>query len=132
MDHFAIRMAFVDALRKLNASQSSINKVLTLAIRYAETSSEEIWSCIMQQCQKASLNARVNLFFLLDALFTDESFSDPVVAATYYLPMAQRDIKNIVDMIVPKEAVTLPNGESVVREGAGLRLNAGSVLPVRF
>ena len=51
-DPFAIRLDFVNALRKLNASQSSINKLLSLAIRNAPASADDIWSCVMQECQK--------------------------------------------------------------------------------
>ncbi|KDN53588.1 hypothetical protein K437DRAFT_230422 [Tilletiaria anomala UBC 951] len=130
MDAFAIRLAFIAQLRKLNASQQSINKVLALAVRHAATSSDDIWSCIMQECRKASLNARVNIFFLLDALFTDESFSDLALANTYYLPYARKDLKSVVDMVVPKEALTMSDGTVVNREGAGIRLNAGNVLPI--
>ncbi len=131
MDAFSIRLELVSLLRKLNASQASINKVLALAIRHAARNSEDIWSCIMQECQRASLNARVNLFFLLDALFTDDAFSHPAVAAAHYHARAQRDLRAIVDIVVPREALTLRStGQVVVREGAGLKLNAGSVLPI--
>lgn len=76
----------------------------------------------MSQCEKSTLNSKLNLLFLIDSLLTDDSgHSSPAIAAITYGPLARRDLKEIfLDLVVPKG-----NWDAV-------RLNAGSAQQVRI
>ncbi|UZJ54401.1 hypothetical protein CBS101457_003721 [Exobasidium rhododendri] len=124
MDAFQVRLEFLGLLRRLNASQQSIAKVVDYAIRYASTASEDIWDCVLSECLKTSLNARLNILFLMDALLLHIvdpiGFSSSVAgsgasssslstanlaqAAMSYLGLATRDLRRIVlQGIVPSD-----------------------------
>ena len=53
MDGFQIRLELLHLLKYLNASQQSIQKVLTFAMKHA-SKAEDVWSCIVSQCEKVS------------------------------------------------------------------------------
>lgn len=52
MDPFQVRMEFLDLLKRLNASQQSIRKVVGFALRYASKCPDDIWDCVMTECAK--------------------------------------------------------------------------------
>lgn len=52
-DPFEARMQFLQLLRKLNASQQSIHKVVGYAIKYGSKCGEDLWECILEECGKA-------------------------------------------------------------------------------
>jgi CTD kinase subunit gamma len=140
MDPFQIRLECVALLRRLTASQQSISKVVDYAIRYATTASDDIWDCIVSECSKTTLNARLNILFLVDALLlqivdpigfsassTGSSSSSSLStvnlaqAAMAYLALAVRDIRKVIlQGVVPSD-----NWDAV-------RLNASSTEKVRF
>jgi len=124
MDPFQIRIEFLGLLRRLNASQQSIAKVVDYAIRYATLASDDIWDCLLSECTKTTLNARLNILFLLDALllhivdpigFSSSSASggasssslstaNLAQAAMAYLGLATRDIQKIIlQGVVPSD-----------------------------
>lgn len=51
-DPFEARMQFLQLLRKLNASQQSIQKVVGYAIKYGSKCGEDLWECILEECAK--------------------------------------------------------------------------------
>jgi len=51
-DAFEARMQFLQLLRKLNASQQSIHKVVGYAIKYGSKCGEDLWECILEECGK--------------------------------------------------------------------------------
>ncbi|KAE8246851.1 hypothetical protein A4X13_0g5599 [Tilletia indica] len=124
MDPFQIRMDFSSQLRRLSASQQSIQKVLYTMSKHASRASDDLWDCIVREASKASLNARLNILFLIDALVTgaDNAVSldvsggaaggggggssssssglSPLVLAAFR-PLITRDLVNLIDNIVP-------------------------------
>ena len=54
-DPFEARMQFLQLLRKLNASQQSIHKVVGYAIKYGSKCGEDLWECILEECGKVGL-----------------------------------------------------------------------------
>lgn len=55
LDPFEIRMAFLSHLRKLNASQASIQKVVSFAVKHGSRCADDIWDCILEECEHVSL-----------------------------------------------------------------------------
>ena len=53
-DPFETRIQFISLLRKLNASQQSIQKVTSFAINYGSRCGEDLWECVIEQCNKVS------------------------------------------------------------------------------
>jgi hypothetical protein len=51
-DPFEARMQFLALLRKLNASQASIQKVVSFAVKYGSRCAEDLWECILEECAK--------------------------------------------------------------------------------
>lgn len=127
MDVFQIRLDCIALVKKLNASQQAIAKVVDFAVKYASVAADDVWDCIITECEKSSLNTKLNILFLLDALLLSivdpvgySSFSDPgsssatklegsssssnsTITASTYLTLASRDLGRIVDSVVPKE-----------------------------
>ena len=58
LDPFEVRLQFLQLLRKLNASQASIHKVVSFAVKYGSRCSEDLWECIIEECGKASRVSR--------------------------------------------------------------------------
>lgn len=52
MDAFQIRLDFLSLLKRLNASQQSIQKVLSFADRHVGRAGSDIWDCILAECAK--------------------------------------------------------------------------------
>ncbi|CAD6907304.1 unnamed protein product [Tilletia laevis] len=113
MDPFQIRMDFSSQLRRLSASQQSIQKVVYTMSKHASRASDDLWDCIVREASKASLNARLNILFLIDALVTgadgalsaDPSSSaaaglSPLVLAAFR-PLITRDLVSLIDNVVP-------------------------------
>jgi CTD kinase subunit gamma len=50
-------MQFLQLLRKLNASQQSIHKVIGYAIKYGSKCGEDLWECILEECGKVGLSS---------------------------------------------------------------------------
>ena len=135
MDTFQIRLEFLALLRRLRASQQSIAKVVEYAIRHATLASDDMWDCILTECSKTTLNVRLNILFLVDALllhivdpigFSSSSSSGATAssplttlnqaqAAMVYLGLATRDIQQLILQGV----VPIDNWDAV-------RLNASS------
>lgn len=124
MDAFQIRLDCIALVKKLNASQQAIAKVVDFAVKYASVAADDVWDCIITECEKSSLNTKLNILFLLDALLLSivdpvgySSFSDTgsssakvegsssnyTITASTYMTLASRDLARIVDSVVPKE-----------------------------
>ena len=52
-DAFQARLDFLQLLRKLNASAQSIQKVVGYAIKYGSRCGEDLWECVITECEKA-------------------------------------------------------------------------------
>ncbi|PWZ02568.1 hypothetical protein BCV70DRAFT_196815 [Testicularia cyperi] len=101
MDPFQVRLRFVSTLDKLNASQPTIRASLNFVAQYAPALAPELWDCIMDECRKGSLNRRMNLLFLIDSIFTDDS-SIPMSIRLLFQPYLIRDLYGIFDLTVPE------------------------------
>ncbi|OBZ74069.1 CTD kinase subunit gamma [Grifola frondosa] len=121
MDPFEVRMQFLALLRRLNAlisSQQSIQKVVGYALKYFSGCGEDLWDCIVEECQKGSINNRINIFYLLDSLceasllaksHTGSVGHDTSQNSSFYVDYASRDLAKIVDYVVPEGRQGLPN-----------------------
>lgn len=100
MDPFQIRMEFLALLKRLNASEDSIRKIVAFALRYATRCADDLWDCVMTECAKAPSNTRINVLFMLDAFLSDDFQTNPAEVAVYRT-LAQRDLPLIIDLVVP-------------------------------
>ncbi|KAK7048203.1 CID domain-containing protein [Favolaschia claudopus] len=116
MDPFEVRIQFLALLKRLNASQQSIQKVVGFAVKYFPPCGEDLWDCIVEECQKGSINSRINILYFLDSLcetcllvrsHSSSIGSDPV--NKQYVDFVNRDIGKIVECIVPAGREGLPN-----------------------
>ncbi|CDU24071.1 uncharacterized protein SPSC_02700 [Sporisorium scitamineum] len=100
MDPFQARLRFVSTLHRLNASLPTIQKALSFIVECAPTMHSELWDCILDECKAGSINRRINLLFLIDSIFTDDTLS-PAIRALFrkYL---ERDLYTLIDLAVPE------------------------------
>ncbi|AFR97262.2 CTD kinase subunit gamma [Cryptococcus neoformans C23] len=98
-DPFETRIQFINLLRKLNASQQSIQKVTSFAINYGARCGEDLWECVIEQCNKGTLNTRINILYFLDTLVEESLALGPSEAP--YGMLLTRDLKTLVDSVVP-------------------------------
>lgn len=52
MDPFQLRLECLALVRRLTASQQSIAKVVDFAAKQATSAADDIWDCILGECQK--------------------------------------------------------------------------------
>ncbi|KAF9235982.1 CTD kinase subunit gamma CTK3-domain-containing protein [Melanogaster broomeanus] len=122
MDPFEVRMQFLGLLRKLNATQQSIQKVVSYALKYFSRCGEDLWECIVEECQKGSINHRINILYFLDSLCEAsllakahqpppaESSSQAKQSNTaFYVDYVARDLPQIIECVVPVGRQGLPN-----------------------
>ncbi|KAH7929564.1 hypothetical protein BV22DRAFT_1029421 [Leucogyrophana mollusca] len=123
MDPFEVRMQFLSLLRKLNATQQSIQKVVSYALKYFSRCGEDLWDCIVEECQKGSINHRINILYFLDSLCEtsllakSHSQVDPSTSTAsttkskgaFYVDFVARDLEQIVEYVVPQGRQGLPN-----------------------
>ncbi|KAI5120164.1 hypothetical protein M0805_008431 [Coniferiporia weirii] len=104
MDPFEVRMQFLTLLRRLNASQQSIQKVVAYALKYFSRCGEDLWDCLVEECQKGSINARINILYLLDALCETSLLSKATSSSSsaFYVDFVSRDLAKIVEYVVPE------------------------------
>ncbi|KAJ7459681.1 CTD kinase subunit gamma CTK3-domain-containing protein [Mycena latifolia] len=116
MDPFEVRIRFLELLQRLNASQQSIQKVVGFAVKYFPPCGEDLWDCIVEECQKGSINSRINILYFLDSLcetcllvksHSSSLGSDP--GSNQYVDFVKRDIGKIVECVVPAGREGLPN-----------------------
>ncbi|WWC62220.1 uncharacterized protein I303_104815 [Kwoniella dejecticola CBS 10117] len=98
-DPFEARMQFLNLIRKLNASQQSIQKVVVYAIKYGSKCGEDLWECIIEQCGKGSLNTRINILYFLDTLLEVSLPLDHTEAP--YPELVTKNLLSIVEKVVP-------------------------------
>ncbi|KAH9925850.1 CTD kinase subunit gamma CTK3-domain-containing protein [Epithele typhae] len=133
MDPFEVRMQFLTLLRRLDASQTSIKKIVGYALKYFPSCGEDLWDCIMEECQKGSLNVRINILYLLDTLCETcllalsrpplppvpgqlpASTSTSSTHTPSYVDYVARDLRTLADYVVPPGAQGTPNYLSAVK-----------------
>ncbi|KAF7726522.1 hypothetical protein EC973_008653 [Apophysomyces ossiformis] len=111
-DPFECRLNFLALLNKLNASQQSIYKVANYAMRHRRLA-EDLYSCLIDELDKASLNARLNIIYVFDAIFSASLKS----RFTGYVDLTRRDLPRIIQAVVPndpKGVVNIPNTRKIL------------------
>ncbi|TCD65550.1 hypothetical protein EIP91_002514 [Steccherinum ochraceum] len=108
MDPFEVRMQFLGLLKRLNASQQSIQKVVGYALKYFSRCGEDLWDCIVEECQKGSINNRINIIYFLDSLCETSLLAKAHGGAeggsnsSFYVDYVARDLGKIVEHVVPE------------------------------
>jgi len=116
MDAFEIRLQFVSVLRRLTSSQQSIQRFVTFALRWGPQCGDDLWDCLCEECEKASLNSRINIFYALDGLLEasiNESMDES--STTSYPELLKRDLAKIVKLVVPDRREGVLNVMSVTQ-----------------
>ena len=89
---------------------SSSAATATATATHAEA---DLWECILEELEKANLNARINIFYMLDSLL-DQSLA---LGVESYRELVRKDLEKVVDLTVPRDA----------REGVLNRMSAMQV-----
>jgi CTD kinase subunit gamma len=61
LDPFEARLQFLKLVRTLNASQQSIQKVVSFAVKYGAKCGEDLWECVGDEIGKVSRPRRALL-----------------------------------------------------------------------
>lgn len=116
---------------QLSSSQQSIQKVVGYALKYFSRCGEDLWDCIVEECQKVglfghksqcfeiiyiqgSINNRINILYFLDSLCETSLLAKAHGAegsqnSSYYVDYVSRDLGKIVEYVVPDGRQGLPN-----------------------
>ena len=100
MDPFQVRLRFVSSLHRVNASLPTIQKALSFLVEHGTTMHSELWECIMDECKAGSINRRINILFLIDSIFTDETLSPHI--RSLFRRYLERDLYTLFDLAVPE------------------------------
>lgn len=122
-----VRMQFTTLVsRQLTSSVASISKVAAFALRYASKCSDDIWDCYLDEIGAVSLNARVNLLYLLDALLDKDGpklvtkgAAGSVIGQGSYRALAERDLGKVVASVVPETREGVLNWMSTFQVRSG-------------
>jgi len=117
MDPFEVRMQFLTLLRRLSASQPSIQKVVGYSLKYYSRCGEDLWDCVIEECQKGDINHRINILYFLDSLCEacllakshPASLGPENPNSSLYMDYVARDLARIVEYVVPEGRQGLPN-----------------------
>ncbi|CAO3686808.1 unnamed protein product [Umbelopsis ramanniana] len=106
-DPFECRLEFTSLLQKLNASQQSIQKVANYAMRNKRLS-EDLYSCVLESLEQASMNARLNILYVLDSLCQASLKS----GFKGYVDLVRLDLDKVIALVVPNDARGMVNAAS--------------------
>ncbi|KAI9595420.1 CTD kinase subunit gamma CTK3-domain-containing protein, partial [Syncephalis fuscata] len=97
MDPFEARLTFLDLLGRLTASQQTIQRAAQFALNEEELC-EDLYSCVLEELDQASINARVNLLYTLDAL------AQPALRGGFpgYRDQLRLDLVRVMRAVVPE------------------------------
>ena len=135
MDPFEVRLQFLALLKKLDAyvfsvrfclkanckiclrTQQSIRKIVSYALKFYSRCGEDLWDCLVDECQKGSINTRINVLYLLDTLCETSLLTKAHSGeeggisggGSYYVDFVARDLSRIVDYVVPDNKEGLLN-----------------------
>jgi len=96
----------------------SIQKVVGFALKFFSQCGEDLWDCIVEECQKGSINNRINILYFLDSLCEASMLakSRPNTLgqgvqpeSSFYVDYVGRDLSKIVEFVVPEGRIGLPN-----------------------
>ncbi|EPY50582.1 domain kinase I gamma subunit [Schizosaccharomyces cryophilus OY26] len=118
MDPFEGRMAFLQLLNKLSASQLSQLKPAQFAIKNMDLE-DDLYSCIWEELESGSFNTRVNIMYFVDTL-CELSLKNGITSG--YITMITRDILKLVEYVVPIGIAGAANAPEVRKVLHSLRL----------
>ncbi|KAG5439905.1 hypothetical protein PCANB_000187 [Pneumocystis canis] len=96
LDPFEGRLAFLEILKKLTASQQSQIKTAQFALRHKDLD-EDLYNCVLEELELSSLNSKVNIIYFLETL-CDYSYRN---GCNSYISMIRKDIVKIVKAVAP-------------------------------
>ncbi|KAG4305863.1 hypothetical protein PORY_000773 [Pneumocystis oryctolagi] len=111
LDPFEGRLAFLEILKKLTASQQSQIKTAQFALRHKDLD-EDLYNCVLEELElvaitftyneksnifQSSLNSRVNIIYFLETL-CDYSYRN---GCDSYISMIRKDIVKIAKAVAP-------------------------------
>lgn len=88
-------MQFLALITRLTSALPSIQKVSAFAFKHCNCA-DDIWDCLVEECETVSLNAKINLLYLLDTLL-----DQPGLDGGPYARLVKRDLAKVVDLVVP-------------------------------
>jgi CTD kinase subunit gamma len=91
-------MQFLSLINRLNSSLASIQKVSSFALTHPKCA-DDIWDCLVEECDSVSLNARINLLYFLDTLLDKQGVTGE---GRSYAVLVKRDLAKVVDLVVPQ------------------------------
>lgn len=127
-------MQFLQHLRRLTSAAQSINRVVSFLLKHSSAAhsqpgkaarhealpnaqaagyEDDLWECIVEELEKSSINARINVFYMLDSLL-DQSIA---IGIESYRDLVRRDLEKIVGLTVPTD----------IREGVLNRMSSMQV-----
>jgi CTD kinase subunit gamma len=115
MDPFDVRIRFTQYLTNLTASHTTHQRTAIYALRN-RSMDEDLHSCILEQLESSSLNARANIMYFIETL-TSLAKQE---GALEFVRMMQRDILRVVDAVVPGDGSGAANVRVVRKVLAGL------------
>ncbi|KAK4705346.1 CTD kinase subunit gamma, partial [Phenoliferia sp. Uapishka_3] len=121
LDPFEVRMTFISLLSKLSSSLASIQRVSSFALKHGPKCGDDIWDCLVEECGQVTLNARINLLYFLDTLLDKHSVGMP------YKDLIARDLRNLVELVVPETREGILNYGSAAQVSRGGRSSAVSM-----
>lgn len=62
-------------------------------------SEADLWECILEELEKSAINAKINIFYMLDSLL-DQSLAMGVES---YRELVKNDLEKVVHLTVPKD-----------------------------
>ncbi|KAF9978350.1 hypothetical protein BGZ73_002733 [Actinomortierella ambigua] len=97
LDPFEARLEFLTLLGKVNASQHSIHKVGSFAMRNKNLY-EDLYSCIIEEMdQTSSINTRMNLFYVLDSICQHSHKA----RFSGYIDLVRKNLASIITKVTP-------------------------------
>ena len=97
------------------SSSSFTAATATPAATHAEA---DLWECILEELEKANLNARINIFYMLDSLL-DQSLA---LGVESYRELVRKDLEKVVNLTVPRDA-----REGVLNRMSAMQVSSGLI-----
>lgn len=108
-DPFEARLQLIQLLRRLTASQQSIQTVVSHAVKYGRKCGPDLWDCVLEECGKGNLNSRINILYFCDSLCDPKtaigaapSVGTSAAARLPYNDLLNRDLIKLIDLVVPQ------------------------------
>lgn len=126
MDPFEARLQFIRLLQRLNASSQANDAAVQFLLKNPDLE-EDLYSCVLEELDKSSVNGKLNIFYFLDAVCENSDAS----ARLNYCSWICRDVEKIVVKVVPANNVGVVNVHPCRRIVHGLH-RRGLLAPEKY